>query len=148
MADPREEFRWKNIKIIDPDLTESQEENLVFVMDNLKLGPKYSCSYCGAGYTQEGYLKRHLETKHEVEEKKKPEHQPECDDCGKLFANAKTLEKHMKTHLKCKTCKQEFQTMQEAKHHKKEHTFCNICQKDFHFVSKLTKHCASNHKPE
>lgn len=148
MADPREEFRWENIKIIDPDLTESQEENLVSVMDNLKLGPKYSCSYCGAGYTQEGYLKRHMETKHEVEEKKKPEHQPECDDCGKLFANAKTLEKHMKTHLKCKTCKQEFQTMQEAKHHKKEHTFCNICQKDFHFVSKLTKHCASNHKPE
>ena len=142
MADPREDFRWDNIKIVGPDLSEPEVETLVSELKHLDLGPKYTCSLCGNGYTQEGYLKKHLETKHQ----KKPDLGPECEECGKVFANTKTLEKHIKTHLKCKICKQEFDTAEEAKNHKREHTYCKICLKEFHFVSKLTKHIDSVHK--
>ena len=71
---------------------------------------------------------------------------PLCGECEKVFVNARTLEKHMKTHLKCNTCKKEFSTIEEAKCHKKEHTFCRLCQKEFYFASKLTKHMSSIHK--
>lgn len=144
MADPREEFRWNNIRIVEPDLREPQMESLVDGMGKLEVSPEFSCSICGNGYTQEGYLKKHLETKH----MKMPDPGPECPECGKLFANSKTLEKHVKTHLKCNTCKKEFQDANEAKDHKREHTYCKICQKDFLFPSKLTKHVNSIHKNE
>jgi hypothetical protein len=146
MADPREEFRWNNIKLKEPELAE--EDELVSAVQSLKLNPIFSCEHCGAGYTQEGYLKRHLETKHQNTKMSKilENSGPECSECGKVFANPRTLEKHMKTHLKCNTCKQEFTSMEDAKTHKKEHTFCKICQKDFHFVSKLTKHITAVHK--
>ena len=71
---------------------------------------------------------------------------PECNECGKVFATPKTLEKHVKTHLKFNTCKEDFNSIEYAKTHKKEHTFCKICQKEFGFVSKLTKHVTSMHK--
>ena len=143
MADPREEFRWENIKVEEPDLEEYKvEEDLVASLNKLKVSPNFSCSLCGSGFTQEGYLKKHLETKHQ----KKPDPGPECDICGKLLANAKTLEKHVQTHLKCNKCKEEFKTVTEAKEHKRKHTYCNICHKDFHFPSKLTKHVTSVHK--
>ena len=106
------------------------------------MSPKFSCPLCRSGYTQEGYLKKHLETKHN----KKPGLGPECDICGKLFANTKTLEKHVQTHLKCNTCKEDFKTVAEVKEHKREHTYCKICLKDFIFPSKLTKHVNSVHK--
>ena len=146
MADPREEFRWNNIELKEPELIE--EEELVSAIQSLKLDPIFSCEHCGAGYTQEGYLNRHLETKHtHTKISKTLENSgPVCSECGKVFANPRTLEKHTKTHLKCNTCKQEFTSMEDAKSHKKEHTFCKICQKEFHFVSKLTKHITSVHK--
>ena len=142
MADPREQFRWDNIKIVEPDFNESKLEDIVSSMSKLEVSPKFSCPLCGSGYTQEGYLKKHLEIKHQ----KKPDPGPECEICGKLFANAKTLEKHVQTHLKCNTCKEVFKTVAEVMAHKREHTYCKICQKDFHFPSKLTKHVNSVHK--
>ena len=142
MADPREDFRWENIRIVAPEVRESKVESHVTGLDQLGIGPKFSCSICGNGYSQEGYLKRHLEAKHG----KKPDRGPECDECGKVFANSKTLEKHKKTHLKCKTCKADFETIEEARNHQKEHTYCKICQKEFRFISKLTKHIESIHK--
>jgi uncharacterized Zn-finger protein len=142
MADPREDFRWENIRIVAPEVRESKVESLVTGLDQLGIGPKFSCSICGNGYSQEGYLKRHLEAKHG----KKPDRGPECDECGKVFANSKTLEKHKKTHLKCKTCKADFETIEEPRNHQKEHTYCKICQKEFRFISKLTKHIESIHK--
>jgi 1-aminocyclopropane-1-carboxylate deaminase/D-cysteine desulfhydrase-like pyridoxal-dependent ACC family enzyme len=138
MADPREDFHWESIETKDPVICESQED-IVSGLENLKLTPNFTCSYCGSGFTQAGYLKRHVEMKYESKVG------PECVECGKLFANPKTLEKHMKTHLKCNTCKQEFETTEDAARHKKEHTFCKVCQKDFKFVSKLTKHISSMH---
>lgn len=99
---------------------------------------------CGAGYSKEGYLTSHIKSKHGIKE---PETSgPLCNECGKVFANSRTLEKHVKTHLKCNTCKQVFATMEEAKHHKMEHTFCTVCKKEFYFVSKLTKHVSALHK--
>ena len=145
MADPREEFRWNNIVMKDPELIE--EDELVSAVKSLKLNPVFSCELCGAGYTQEGYLKRHVESKHAQTKKSNfPEDSgPECNECGKIFANPRTLEKHVKSHLKCSTCKEEFKSIEEVKMHKKEHTFCKICQKEFNFVSKLTKHVSSMH---
>jgi hypothetical protein len=102
MADPREYFRWENIRIVAPEVRESKVESLVTGLDQLGIGPKFSCSICGNGYSQEGYLKTHLEAKHG----KKPDRGPECDECSKVFANSKTLEKHKKTHLKCNHAKQ------------------------------------------
>ena len=145
MADPREEFRWQNIQIVDPVLEETPEEtsneDIATVFQKMKLEPKFSCKQCGSGYSQEGYLKKHMETKHGIAQKTGPE----CKECGKLFANPKTLERHILTHLKCNICKQEFSTTEETTIHKKEHTVCKICNTDFYFVSKLTKHINSMH---
>ena len=82
-----------------------------------------------------------MESKHAVQKVG-----PVCSECDKIFANPKTLEKHIKTHLKCSTCKKEFASPAEMKLHKKEHTFCSICNKEFYFVSKLAKHVSSIHK--
>ena len=141
MADLREEFRWENIQIKDPVIIDNHEE-LVSELENLKITPNFTCSICGSGYTQAGYLKRHVEMKHESKTG------PECEECGKLFANPKSLAKHMKTHLKCNICKQEFEIIEDATKHKLEHTICKFCHKDFKFVSKLTKHISSMHKSE
>ena len=138
MADPREDFRWDNIKINDPVLNETHDD-LTAKLENLKITPNFVCSECGSGYTQEGYLRRHVELKHG----KNPD--PECEECGKVYANKKSLEKHMKTHLRCSTCKEVFDRIEDVKQHKLTHTLCTICQKDFKFVSKLTKHMSSMH---
>lgn len=145
MADPREEFRWENIVIDDPDLNfVDQVDDLASEIESLQLKPTFSCKMCGAGYSKEGYLTSHIKSKHGIKE---PEtNGPLCNECGKVFANSRTLEKHVKTHLKCNTCKQVFATMEEAKHHKMEHTFCTVCKKEFYFVSKLTKHVSALHK--
>ena len=82
-----------------------------------------------------------MELKHAIEKAG-----PVCVECDKVFANKKTLEKHMKTHLKCNMCKKEFKSPDEMRIHKKEHTSCTMCDKDFYFVSKLAKHMASMHK--
>ena len=91
MADPREEFRWENIQIVDPDLNFHEDvDELSSEIQNLQLNPTFTCEKCGAGYTKEGYLKRHIESKHGIQ---KPEPSgPVCDDCGKVFANSRTLE--------------------------------------------------------
>ena len=139
MADPREDFCCDNVKIEDPVLTETHED-IIAKLENLQVTPNFTCSYCGSGFTQEGYMKRHVELKHGRKSG------PKCNKCGKLFANEKSLQKHVKTHLKCNTCKQVFDTSEEAIQHKITHTFCQICQRDFKFVSKLTKHISSIHK--
>ena len=93
-------------------------------VQSLKLNPIFSCNYCGAGYTQEGYIKRHMESKH-MDQKKSNNLEnvsPECNECGKVFANHKTLEKHVKTHLKCNTCKEEFSSIEI------EPFFAKLCQ--------------------
>ena len=82
-----------------------------------------------------------MESKHAVQKVG-----PMCNKCDKVFANQKTLEKHLKTHLKCSTCKKEFASPEDMKLHKKEHTFCSICNKEYYFVSKLTKYVTSIHK--
>ena len=138
MADPREDFRWENIEIVDPVL--EPPEDIISTLENLKITPNFTCSYCGSGYTKEGYLRRHVEMKHGKDTG------PECAECGKLYANQKSLDKHMKTHLKCNTCGEVFETIEEAKEHKLTHTMCTICKKDFKFVSKLTKHVLAMHK--
>ena len=138
MADPRDDFRWENIELKEPVISETHDD-IVSEFENLSVVPKFICSYCGSGYTQAGYLKRHVETKHESKSG------PECNECGKLFANSKSFEKHMKTHLKCNTCKKEFEKIEDATEHRMEHTFCKLCQKDFKFVSKLTKHISAMH---
>ena len=129
--------------IVEPDLGIQNVDEIATKMESLELKDLFSCDQCGAGYTKEGYLKRHMETKHKIITKNT---ETVCSECEKVFANAYTMEKHMKTHLKCKTCKKEFASSEEAKLHKKEHTFCAICAKDFYFASKLSKHVSSVHK--
>lgn len=143
MADPREEFRWENLIIVEPDISDHNIDEIATKMESLELKEFFSCDQCGAGYSKEGYLKRHKETKHKIIAKNT---EPVCSECGKVFANPYSMEKHMKTHLKCNTCKKEFASCEEAKVHRKEHTFCVICCKDFYFASKLSKHLLSVHK--
>ena len=85
MADPREEFRWSNIELKEPELIEAEE--LVSAIQSLKLDPIFSCEHCGAGYTQEGYLNRHVETKHTHTKNTLENSGPVCGECGKVFAN-------------------------------------------------------------
>ena len=63
---------------MDPVLEESPDEDLSSVFEKMKIA-KFECEQCGSGYSQEGYLKKHLETKHGLTEKSGPE----CKDCGK-----------------------------------------------------------------
>ena len=77
-------------------------------IENLDLKPVFTCEKCGAGYSKEGFLRRHMEAKHG---KKKVDPGPICTECGKVFANAYNFEHHMKTHLKCSICKKEFDTI-------------------------------------
>ena len=90
-------------------------------------------------------MKRHVGSKNGIQ-KLELSGGPVCDDRGKVFANWRNLEKHLKTNLKCNTCKKEFSSAEEAKKHQKEHTTCEYCQKDFYFISKLTKHVSAMHK--
>ena len=144
MADPRKEFRWENLTIIEPKLDVCMSDSIEVLSANMKsleLNATFNCDICGCGFNKKGYLKWHMEAKHAVKKVG-----PMCNKCYKVFANQKTLEKHMKTHLKCSTCKNEFASPEEMKLHKKEHTFCTICNKEFYFVSKLAKHVTSIHK--
>ena len=148
MAEPREEFCWENVTLIDPDLSEFKSDyidDLAEKIENLDLNPLFTCETCGAGYTKEGFLRRHMEAKpgKQLAQKKVG---PVCSECDKVFANKYKLEQHMKTHMKCTTCKKEFESIEDVKIHKKEHTFCKVCKKDFYFVSKLAKHMSSMHK--
>ena len=58
MADPTEEFRWENLTLIDPDLSEYKVDNideLSAKIENLDLNPVFTCEKCGAGYSKEGF---------------------------------------------------------------------------------------------
>ena len=108
MADPREEFRWENLTIIEAKLDDCMSDSIEELSANIKLLELYATFICGCGFDKEGYLKRHIESKHAVQKVG-----PVCNECDKIFANPKTLEKHMKTHIKCSTCKKEFSSPEE-----------------------------------
>ena len=54
---------------------------------------------CGAEYSMKGFLQKHMETKHGASVKSNIG--GECTVCGNVLADARSLEKHMKNHLKC-----------------------------------------------
>ena len=119
--------------IIDPDLSEIKSDNiddLSAKIENLDLNPMFTCETCGAGYSKEGFLRRHMETKHGKQLVKKKV-SPVCSECEKVFASKYNLESHMKTHLTCTTCKKEFESIEDVKGHRKEHTFVCCAKKIF-----------------
>ena len=59
MADPREEFRWENLKIVEPNLNVCENdtvEELTAKIELLELNPTFSCNICGCGFAKEGYF--------------------------------------------------------------------------------------------
>ena len=58
MADPREEFRWENLRIVEPDISDHNIDEIATKMDSLEAKEFFRCDQCGAGYSKKGYLKR------------------------------------------------------------------------------------------
>ena len=166
VANPFSEFRWSkiNFQSIEPSLylrikdstyvksseiteeTHSFEndesevvEDLVTKLKKVEIEKKeFQCTLCSNKYKAPGYLKAHMETKHQqpkMEDNK-------CIHCGKSFSSEQACQKHMeKCHLKsCKYCSFQCNTDEDMKEHKKIHTTCEICGKDLLFPSKLTRH--------
>ena len=93
IADLREEFRWDNIEIKNPDLDlESKVDELTSGMESLELNRIVYCKHCGAGYSKEGYLKRHIESKHGIVAERDMTG-PLCGECEKVFRKCKNFRK-------------------------------------------------------
>ena len=149
MADPREDFRWSNIdiqKVSQKLISPTPMQSIEGLLQKLELALKFTCNLCGSGYSKVGFLKAHLEKKHETKtsdtDNKKSETLPGmiCEECGKVLGDKRSLERHMKSHLKCTTCGQLFKTWQESKLHKQNHVTCQICQLFCEYPSKLKTH--------
>ena len=102
VADPREEFRWSKIVRPPVNLDDDAVDIVTKKMETIQLGKKFefNCDACGTGYSQEGYLKKHMEVKHA-----KPSSSStggECPMCGSVLATARSFEKHIKSHLTSK----------------------------------------------
>ena len=60
MADPRKEFRWENLTIIEPKLDVCMSDSIEVLSANMKsleLNATFNCDICGCGFNKEGYLK-------------------------------------------------------------------------------------------
>lgn len=85
-----------------------------------------SCAKCGADFRYNLQLLRHLRTceKPETSEFRFAEGHVECDDCGKAFQSALSLQRHkIKSHRSrvffCSECRETFASAAEAKTHRR-----------------------------
>ena len=133
--DPRSDYRWKNIQIIQVNLddiekmdipeTDEEFEKVIKGIKNINVEElKYMCNICNAGYKSEGYLFKHMKDKHEQE------NLYNCSECGKNLSSKRNFENHILTiHRTCKNCKPNkvFESTELLKQHMKSHLICNIC---------------------
>ena len=140
LADPREEVRWDNIKIVKVTLSTTSEQDkavekstgpdielVTDVVKKLTLSKQFKCPECKAVFKFEGKLKQHTSIVHNPGKNTGNA----CEHCENLLSSAQALKRHIKTHLKCKVCKKEFDSIAETNSHMKSHTTCNICNYDF-----------------
>ena len=143
-TDPRMDFRWSQIKVKVPNLTNVSKiptdcnvESLTEMVNTMELNPsEFICKDCGCGFQSQGYLENHKEKKHG--EISKPF---ECPECSKILRSKRNLADHIvKIHRTCKPCNETFETFEELNHHKKQHTTCSECSVDFKTKYKLDRH--------
>jgi hypothetical protein len=106
--DPRSEYRWEKLKIIEADLTqlETIDTELELIVNGVEAvtisskieAPRFKCPDCGAGYETQGFLDRHSKKKHEGT-------LFWCEECKKILSTRRTLNDHIKKmHRTCKWC--------------------------------------------
>lgn len=159
LADPREEFRWQSLQDeenevedtsdhvtekLSANVTETEKspmplEDILKTSLRLEENHIFKCGECSNEYKKEGFLKRHIEMKHNSTGST-------CEECGKVFSTGTAFEKHKKTHLKCVVCKAESKTIEEARIHKASHTTCSQCGFDFKTKFNLERHIEKFHK--
>ena len=157
LPDPRSEFRWTQIKILEVEFKNlPQKQNMEYLAEQfskvdlenttkakIETASKFTCELCNAGYQAEGYLKKHMSEKHGLGGGKLLE----CLECGSFLSSKQALEKHVqRIHRVCKICKKDFETEVERDKHQVMHTTCDICDVVFSTVSKLDRHKNQVHK--
>ncbi|XP_076002857.1 uncharacterized protein LOC142995614 [Genypterus blacodes] len=133
------ESDWK-----DAAKAQSENNDICLSAVDIKTGKKsYSCSQCGATYTYEGYLKRHMR----IHTEKKMFN---CSVCLKSFNQSGNLKKHMRIHRDvkpyvCSFCGKKWYQSDDLKKHTRIHTgekpyVCSLCGKTFTVSSNLKVH--------
>lgn len=141
--DPRSDFRWANIKLKEVDLTNvTKMVTEVDEMAEIKVGEKQLlCKSCGANYSTEGYLERHMTDKHKKESKLF-----KCQECDKILSSVRNLENHVVAmHRNCKLCNKNVKNNEDLMFHKKDHTTCNVCGGYFTTKYGLGRHLKLQH---
>ena len=147
IPDPRSSIRWNDIAIVKDTLDDKEKmsfneiEELSEEIDSLSITghkPKFKCQICNSGYNMEGYLKRHIEEKHN-----EAKQIFDCPECEKKLTSKRNLENHIVNfHRTCKQCKpsKSFSTKEELISHKSIHTYCKECDTDMKTKYKLERH--------
>jgi hypothetical protein len=159
IPDPRSEHRWNNLKIRPVDykhLPQKQEvdsiseevDELTDKIDNLHVVENndfFICKLCGAGYSSDGYLLKHMTEKHGIIYS--TGNKAECPECGNILSSKQAILRHIQDiHRKCKHCKQLFISQLERDSHQIQHTTCEKCGTIFPTMSKLKRHEQQVHK--
>ena len=144
---PGSDCRWKQFSIVKAEVAE-QEKMTIEAIDDLtnkieiislkKDDPKYKCTLRDAGYSSEGYLKHHLNEKHQ-----EAKTSYKCDECQKQLSSKRNLDNHvLSIHRTCKQCKPNaiFNTGIELERHTEEHKTCKLCMVNMKSAYKLERH--------
>ena len=122
---------------------------------HLKIKP-FKCDICdNFAFTEKKDLSRHKTKVHEDEVSEKPS---SCERCGKCFAKATYMKRHMITHTgnkshTCKVCHKLFSFPAKLEVHMRTHTGekpfeCKFCSKKFTQTSARSGHVRRNHTGE
>ncbi|KAK2148748.1 hypothetical protein LSH36_485g02062, partial [Paralvinella palmiformis] len=122
----------------------------IHVAKKHKKTKKYMCEFC----LYRGFTKNDVDI-HVTRMHKSHDHK--CDKCGKAYAFAKELERHLAVvhqgteQCKCHICGQEFKMIRYLKNHLERHEgnfrcYCTVCGKGFMDNCRLKEH-EQTHKP-
>lgn len=119
-----------------------------------RTGKSFPCKYCDKAYKYLKGLQAHVKTVHKNVIEEVP---TTCRECGKKYANAIILQRHMlQKHkigdrsIKCKTCDQLFKSKLTLKRHQKIHAVaapysCKLCNHRFNQGYNLKRHMQISH---